>query len=122
MGDLSEHFSRSEFACKDGCGKDTVDAELLSVLEDVRNHFGRAVYINSGNRCEEHNRAVGGVPDSQHTKSRAADIRVAGTMPDDVALYLLKKYENEYGIGMYDTFVHIDTRTGSKSRWDFRSH
>ncbi|BEB16509.1 hypothetical protein VEE45_23520 [Escherichia coli] len=46
---LSKHFSRKEFKCKCGkCDYDTIDAELLVILEDVREHFGKPVIINSG--------------------------------------------------------------------------
>ena len=43
MGDLSENFSRHEFACKCGCGNDTVDAELIRVLQSVRARFGKPI-------------------------------------------------------------------------------
>jgi len=38
MGDLSPHFSRHEFACRDGCGYDTPEPELLAALEELRHH------------------------------------------------------------------------------------
>ncbi|MBL5841377.1 D-Ala-D-Ala carboxypeptidase family metallohydrolase [Enterobacter asburiae] len=55
MGDLSTHFSRSEFECCCGCGFETVSPKLITVLEDVRTHFGAPVKINSGCRCEKYN-------------------------------------------------------------------
>jgi hypothetical protein len=33
---ISENFARSEFRCKCGCGLDTVDTELLRLLENIR--------------------------------------------------------------------------------------
>lgn len=117
MGDLSKDFSRSEFACPDGCGFDTVDTETLAVLQDVRDHFGRQVHIDSGCRCEKHNAKVGGVPNSQHKLGRAADIRVEGFPPESVHDYLDKKYPNKYGLGKYKTFTHIDTRSTGPARW-----
>ncbi|EFB70301.1 hypothetical protein PROVRUST_08565, partial [Providencia rustigianii DSM 4541] len=48
---LSEYFNSTEFACKDGCGASDVDAELVGVLEDVRAHFNKPVYVVSGRRC-----------------------------------------------------------------------
>jgi hypothetical protein len=36
MGDLSAHFSRSEFACKCGCGFDDVKPDLIEALEALR--------------------------------------------------------------------------------------
>lgn len=118
MKSLNPYFSREEFECKCGeCGQDTVDAELLKVLTDLRVYFGAPVYINSANRCEEHNKKVGGSPRSQHLTSKAADIRVKGHPPLEVYKYLDKEYPDTYGIGLYRSFVHIDVREG-KSRWN----
>ncbi len=76
---LSKHFSRKEFKCKCGkCDYDTIDAELLVILEDVREHFGKPVIINSGNRCPTHNKNVGGATNSYHVRGRAADIVIKG--------------------------------------------
>ena len=117
MGDLSKHFSRSEFACKDGCGRDTIDAETLRVLEALRQHFGVPVKINSGYRCANRNKAVGGAAGSQHLYGRAADVTVEGVGPDSVAQHLQTTYPGKYGIGAYRTFTHIDTRSGLPVRW-----
>ena len=76
MGDLSAHFSRREFACKCGCGLDTVDKRLLDLCELVRTWTGGPVRVVSGHRCQEHNRRVGGSPKSQHVLGRAADLAV----------------------------------------------
>ena len=113
---LSYFFSREEFACKCGCGYDTVDAELLKVLEDIRKHFNSPILISSATRCPEHNLNVGGSPTSQHLLGRAADIVVKNTPAKDVYIYLKNKYKGKYGIGSYSNFTHIDTR-GSESRW-----
>lgn len=113
---LNKYFKRREFACKCGCGTSTVDAELLQVITDVREHFGRPVIINSGHRCFKHNANVGGARNSQHLTGKAADIRVAEFAPRTVAAYLEEKYPDKYGIGRYHNFVHIDVRDG-KARW-----
>lgn len=113
----SEHFKRVEFACKCGCGFDTVDAELIEVLEDLRKHFDAAVHIHSGCRCLAYNARVGGSKRSKHTEGRAADVTVSGITPEEVQDYLEKKYEWSYGIGRYSGFTHIDTRSGHLARW-----
>ncbi|EHO5970626.1 serine/threonine protein kinase [Salmonella enterica] len=113
---ISKHFKRKEFSCRCGCGQDTVDAELLVILEDVREHFGRPVIINSANRCPTHNKRVGGATRSVHLTGKAADIVVKGIAPDIVHAYLTTKYPNSYGIGKYNTFTHVDSRS-VKSRW-----
>lgn len=120
MGDLSPHFDRREFRCKDGCGFDTVDAELLEVLESVRQHFDAPVTINSACRCAPHNQRVGGSPKSQHLYGRAADIVVRGVAPNDVAGWLERTYLGRLGIGRYDTFTHVDSRFPA-ARFDQRS-
>jgi len=113
---LSPHFKRSEFSCKCGCGFSLPDAELLSVLEGVRQHFGKPVNINSAYRCPAHNQAVGGAPNSAHVQGIAADIDVKDVSPADVQQYVLNKYQDRYGIGTYNTFTHIDVRA-AKARW-----
>jgi len=117
MGDISKHFYRTEFACNCGCGQDTIDAELITVLERVREHFNKPIVINSGNRCKAYNESIGGSKNSQHTKSRAADTVVKGVDPDKVQKQLDEWYPGRYGIGSYNTFTHIDTR-GYRVRWD----
>jgi uncharacterized protein YcbK (DUF882 family) len=111
----SKYFKRSEFDCLCGCGFDTVDAELLDVLEDAR-EFNGPIYISSGCRCAEHNESEGGSEDSQHLIGRAADCHTNNVLPQELYKYLNEKYPNKYGIGLYNDFVHIDTRH-RKARW-----
>jgi len=86
MGDLSKHFSRHEFACKCGCGRDTIDTETLKLCEIVREFVGQPVTVTSGHRCEAHNRRVGGGTRSQHLYGRAADL----TVTDPAAVYAMR--------------------------------
>ena len=118
MGDISTNFSRYEFACSCGCGFEAVDVELLEVLEDLRAHFNVAVTINSGCRCDNHNKSIGGAKNSMHTKGIAADVVVSGADAQTVYNYLDTKYPDKYGIGLYSNpdRVHIDVRR-SKARW-----
>lgn len=109
-GDLSPNFRKSEFACKcDRCKTVTVDTELVDILQRIRDHFRKPVNINSGYRCKEHNAEVGGDPNSSHMQGMAADIRVRGVEPREVA-----KFAESIGvkrIGLYEgdegEFVHI---------------
>lgn len=116
---LSKNFKASEFACKCGCGKALVDEALVSIVQDIRSHFGCPITVTSGYRCPTHNKAVGGSTGSYHTKGQAADIVVQGVTPREVAKYAESK--GVKGIGLYETaadgsFVHVDTRT-AKSFW-----
>ncbi len=116
MGDISKHFNRSEFACKCGCGFSTVDVKLLEILETVRTYFGKPVTINSACRCEEHNAKVGGAKGSKHKLGIAADIVVKDTSPDEVYSFLQGYLEGTGGLGKYNTFTHVDSRT-TPARW-----
>jgi uncharacterized protein YcbK (DUF882 family) len=87
---------------------------------------GRAVKITitSGNRCEKHNAAVGGAPESQHIKGRGSDkklfFRDTGEQidPDLVADYF-EEYHPNGGVGRYHNRTHSDSR-GVPARWDAR--
>lgn len=116
---LSEHFRRAEFRCKCGrCGFDTVDAQLLKVLDQVRLRFGAPVVITSGCRCPEHNARVGGSKGSQHLYGRAADFVVRGVEPAEVYRFLIDTYPDRYGFGLYSGWVHCDTRSNGPARWE----
>lgn len=117
MTQFNEYFNRAEFACKCGCGYDTVDAELIEVLTEIRQHFGMPITINSGCRCSRYNTQLKGSPRSKHVEGRAADIVIKGISPITVHDYINAKYPKQLGLGKYATFTHVDTRTG-KARWE----
>lgn len=118
MGDISANFDRSEFACSCGCGFDTVDTELLTMLEVIRQHFDAKIKVTSGCRCVARNSdpLVGGSKRSKHLIGRAADIQVEGISPEEVANFVDKTWPDSYGLGRYRTFTHVDSR-GGKARW-----
>ena len=112
---LSENFNTNEFDCAcSECSKTKIDPQLVNYLQKIRSHFNSPLVINSGYRCEDHNDTVGGVKNSRHTKGEAADIVVRNTQPEQIAKYA--ESIGIKGIGLYDNFVHIDTRS-KKSFW-----
>ena len=113
---VSANFRVREFACTDGSDPIFIDADLVKVLQKVRNHFGKAVTITSAYRTPTKNKAVGGQVYSQHLYGKAADIKVKGIAPKTVAAYVEKIMPKSGGIGVYATFTHIDVR-GVKARW-----
>ena len=118
---ISKNFYRSEFTCPCGCdnGRPVVDAELIKVLEEIREHFGNnPISINSGHRCETYNSTVkGAAPYSQHIREGvAADIIVHKTPANKVQDYLLNRFKDRFGIGCYRSYTHIDVRE-ERARW-----
>lgn len=49
--------------------------ELLGVLDDLREFYGKPIRISSGYRCTELNKLVGGSPTSAHVIGYAADLQ-----------------------------------------------
>lgn len=113
---MSEYFKRSEFACKCGCGFNTMDFQTVEWLTEIREHFDAPVKVTSGCRCVTHNAAVGGTSVSQHLLGRACDIQVKGVDPDEVADFA--EDIGASGVGRYATFTHIDSRNGRMVRWE----
>ena len=114
---LSTNFKVKEFACTDGSDPIFIDSDLVTVLQNIRTHFGRTVTITSAYRTPTKNKAVGGETYSQHLSGKAADIKVKGIAPKTVAAYAEKLLPKNGGIGTYSTFTHIDVRS-AKSRWN----
>jgi uncharacterized protein YcbK (DUF882 family) len=93
-----------------------MDAETIRIADEVREFVGKPVTPSSGCRCLEYNRRVGSDDTSQHVKARAIDLPVDN--PREVYDWLCERYQDVYGLGVYKTFVHIDTRTNGPARWD----
>ena len=90
-------FELKEFMCK--CkGKyctgypAELDKDLLIYTQDVRDENG-ATKIESGLRCTTHNKKVGGVAGSKHTKGKAVDFQNAKVCK---SMTTKKKFINEY--------------------------
>lgn len=61
-------------------------ALVVNVLEPMREYWNAPILVNSGYRCYELNRAVGGHKTSQHLIGEAADI-TTGTRDGNIRLY-----------------------------------
>lgn len=118
---LSEHFSSSEFWCH---GQDqltcnckhslNIDYRLIELLEQLRSNIGGyPLYINSGYRCPVHNKAVGGVSNSQHILGKAADVEIPSPLTFSEFQWYVEQLPFD-GIGLYHAgnFIHLDVRDG----------
>ena len=110
---LTENFGLWEFQCS-CCGQVKIHPKLVEMLQALREKVGKPVIITSGYRCPEHNKAVGGVKSSYHTRGMAADIKVSGVSVSQIAQ--LAETIGFNGIGIYPSFVHVDIRD-EKARW-----
>lgn len=109
---VTEHFKRKELACP-CCGDLILHPAFMAALEELRALVGAPIIVNSAYRCANHNHDVNGRPRSMHRLGRAADIRVLGLSPTELAEYAARvdAFANG-GIGTYQTrgFVHVDCR------------
>lgn len=118
---LSAHFQAYEFRCHDNTRVIVLNKALLDLLETIREHYKRPVSINSAYRTVQYNAQLkNSSPKSQHCLGNAVDISVKGVAPASVYKWLNEKYPDSLGVGIYDTFVHVDVRP-CKSRWDYRT-
>lgn len=109
------YFDYSEFDSPDlpNSGEMYMDRHFLQMLDDARGQAGIAFKITSGYRTENHNRKVGGVRNSSHTKGLAADIACSnGSNRFTIVNALIMAGFNRIGIAK--NFIHCDI-DGSKS-------
>lgn len=126
---ISKNFSWAEFEKSDTAKRlgilnvvssfevrDNILELVDKVLQPLRDAWGKPIKINSGYRCEKLNKAVGGVPTSQHTKGQAADCGVDDPLAL-VRLLLDLGLEFDQAI-VYPTFVHISYKAegGNKNK------
>lgn len=94
------------------------------VLQPIRDKYGKPIIVTSGYRCEQLNKAVGGVTFSQHCQGQAADIKsVSDSVADNKALFdlIVKMIKSgEIVVGQlidehnYD-WLHISTPSNNKT-------
>lgn len=106
-------FTQAEIACR-CCGETVIDPDSMDALQHLRDAWAKPITINSGHRCEKHNAAVGGTPNSQHRK-----IAFDCVCPraEQAAFIRLAREAGFTGIGRYPErgFVHLDM--GPKREW-----
>ena len=91
----------------------------LWIADIGRRALGTPVTITSAYRSEEYNQAVGGASRSQHKRNGALDLVPPGATPADffwVLQGLRAAGAFEGGLGLYSSFVHVDTR-GENATW-----
>lgn len=131
----STYFKVEEFACHSGepypaAWVDDRLQMLCVVLDAVRSSWGGPLLVISGYRTPAYNLRIKGAPLSQHVQGRAADIAPKNATPELVrrlfdnvrGLINDNKLTLLGGMGLYPSWLHIDTRpkppSGHLARWD----
>lgn len=106
---IDEH---SIIECPDGCGmQPTKNATwfLLSLAREYYTKFNKKLRVTSGARCFTHNKKVGGVANSAHTKGLAFDVHYDNSRETYMIIgHLYKMGVQRIGINFNQNFVHFD--------------
>ena len=94
--------------------------ELAKNLQVLRDEVKKPIKITSGYRDPSFNKKIGGATQSRHITGEAADLKIEGYTPKQVAAIIEKLIASgkmkQGGLGIYSTWIHYDVR-GTKARW-----
>lgn len=120
---LATNFSLSEFNRRNYAVPTDVMRNLIELaknLQVLRDEVKKPIKITSGYRPAELNAKVGGAKSSKHIIGQAADLKIEGLTPKQVAAIIEKLIAagkmKQGGLGTYSTWVHYDVR-GTAARW-----
>lgn len=93
--------------------KDNLEHLANNLLDPIRLMWGKPIIVNSGYRSPNLNKAVGGVPNSNHLTGEAADI-TTGTKQDNLKLFEMIKSSNLVWDELIDeakgSWIHVALR------------
>lgn len=124
MGEMMRSDTADRRGIDNRCSKE--DAERLkklieNVLDPLREAYGKPIKVNSGYRCPELNKAVGGSKTSDHMKGCAADIvGTPNTKSENKRLFELVKSLDLPFDQLIDeknlSWVHVSHREGNNRK------
>lgn len=110
------YFSEAELRCK-GTGIIKLDPRFADALPKLREAWGKPLSPNSVCRSPEHNKAVGGHPNSLHLTENpkwptfgtmACDIRWRDWKLEDQQSFAELALSMGWRVGLHDGFCHLD--------------
>lgn len=113
---LSKNFTSEELSCKH-CAVCKIEPAFVIRLQEFRDAWGKPIKVTSGYRCEEHNKAVGGVTESQHVLGIAADLDISTLSGKDRFDFIKLAFQMFSGVGIAKSFLHVDIRKNNFSTW-----
>jgi len=122
-----KELTKSQTATRKGIDNEpgTVEIENLihlakTILQPVREHFGKPVMISSGYRSPALCEAIGSSAKSQHAKGEAADFEIHGVDNKDLATWIADNCEFDQlilefydGVDPNSGWIHCSSTKGS---------
>jgi len=110
---ITNKFSFSASLKSDVGNWQKVQSDVWVRLLRISEQTGKQYVVNSGFRDKAHNIAVGGSSDSIHMSGYAIDVIVSSADRED--FFLAAERAGFTGIGIYNTFIHLDC--GARRMW-----
>ena len=95
----------------------------INIFQPIREHFGKPIFISSGYRSAELNKAIGGSLSSQHSSGEAIDIDMDGTDITNAQIFnYIKENLNfdqmiwEFGTDANPDWVHVSFAANRSQR------
>ena len=122
----SEYFSLAELIKSETAARHKIDNTpskaiidnlqygVDMVLDPLRRLYGKPIKINSGFRCKQLNKLVGGVPNSWHQLGNAADIHISSAEEAKILFNNLQKLPSADTV----LFEHSKTAQWLHVQWD----
>lgn len=125
-----KYFTLNELTRSDTATKNKIDntptddavknltALVDNVLDPLREMYGKPIYISSGYRCPELNKAVGGVSGSQHKTGQAADINQR-SREENARIFKLIEENFDFDQLLWENggrWIHVSYRADGKNR------
>ena len=108
-------FKTADFDCKE-TGENLMDRHFLSALDALREQCGFPFTITSGFRSRFHSKEKDKLVGGTHTEGIASDIRISNG-GERYRIVNEAVRMGFTGIGVANTFVHVDMREGPAVMW-----
>ena len=110
------NFTKAEFDCQE-TSENQMQPRFMEMLQLLRTKYGKPMRITSGYRSPNHSIERKKVKPGTHAHGIAADIHAVG--PDKYRLVKLAFECGFSGIGVSNTFVHLDVSKDRYAIWSY---
>lgn len=109
---MAKYFKDFEFKrCVPSCSIDNMSVSFMACLDDLRERFGKPIFLTSAYRTIEYEKSHGRSGTSSHCKGLAVDIKCNNSFDRHKLISAILDVIPSARIGIYPTFLHLDIDT-----------